>query len=271
MKEYIKKFDSASDANDYAIADIPFTTSVATNPIQNLVCNQSGKKLVNINESLVIRSTPPKMIDLGLSVKWAATNIGAVPGSTKESYYGDYYAWGETETKSDYSWSTYKYANGAYDKLTKYCHINKTDYWGGEGSPDNKLILEVADDVANVTYGSNYHMPTQAESEELIALPKKWVTNFKDISGLNGIIFAKTQTELDGTFDDDTMLFIPAAGLFDGSTRNYTGSHCFLWSSSLGSVDPDSARELHFKSILFSLGSGSRCYGISVRCVSTAS
>ena len=47
MKEYIKKFDTAASANNYPIADIPFMTSVATNPIQNLVCNESGKKLIN--------------------------------------------------------------------------------------------------------------------------------------------------------------------------------------------------------------------------------
>lgn len=45
MKEYVKKFDTLASANNYAIVDIPFTTSVATNPIQNLVCNESGKKL----------------------------------------------------------------------------------------------------------------------------------------------------------------------------------------------------------------------------------
>lgn len=34
-------------------------------------------------------------VDLGLSVKWASYNVGAI---TPESY-GDYFAWGETEQK----------------------------------------------------------------------------------------------------------------------------------------------------------------------------
>lgn len=37
-------------------------------------------------------------IDLGLSVKWATHNVGA---NTPEEC-GDYYAWGETTTKSTY-------------------------------------------------------------------------------------------------------------------------------------------------------------------------
>ena len=41
-------------------------------------------------------------VDLGLSVKWATCNVGA----TKPEEYGDYFAWGETQPKSNYDWST---------------------------------------------------------------------------------------------------------------------------------------------------------------------
>ena len=56
-------------------------------------------------------------VDLGLSVKWATCNVGA----SKPEEYGDYFAWGETEPKSTYNWSTYKWCNGSDDILTKYC------------------------------------------------------------------------------------------------------------------------------------------------------
>ena len=39
-------------------------------------------------------------VDMGLSVKWATCNIGA--SSPSES--GDYFSWGETESKSKYTW-----------------------------------------------------------------------------------------------------------------------------------------------------------------------
>jgi hypothetical protein len=47
-----------------------------------------------------------EFVDLGLSVKWASCNLGA----TKPEEVGDYYAWGEIETKSFFSWDTYNTA-----------------------------------------------------------------------------------------------------------------------------------------------------------------
>ena len=61
-------------------------------------------------------------VDLGLSVKWATCNVGA----TRPEEYGGYYAWGETEEKDNYDWSTYKWCNGSYDTMTKYC--TNSDY-----------------------------------------------------------------------------------------------------------------------------------------------
>ena len=245
MKEYIKKFANPSLGDNYSIASIPFMTSVETTG-QNLVCNESGKKLVNVSETLVIQSDGPEMIDLGLSVKWASANLGATCGDTAESWYGGCYAWGETETKSDYSWGTYKF--GASSPFSKY-------------DTDGKTILESVDDIATQTYGSNYRMPTKTEIEELIALPNKWVTNYNGISGLNCRVFTGT---------NGNTLFIPAAGYFDGSARNYTGADCRLWSSSLYSDDPSNAWYLYFNSSSIFLGKYSNRYcGFSVRCVST--
>ena len=199
-----------------------------------------------------------EMVDLGLTsgTLWAKHNIGATCENTAESWYGGFYAWGETETKSNYSWSTYKF--GASSPFSKY-------------DTDGKTVLEAVDDVATQTYGSNYRMPTKAEIEELIALPNKWVNGFKGISGLYGCIFAKTQTELNGTFNDDTMLFIPAAGYFYGSTHDRAGFYCYLWSSSLFSGNPGSACCLSFVSGNVSLNEGYRYLGYSVRAVQNVS
>ena len=85
-------------------------------------------------------------IDLGLSVKWASCNIGA---SSPERT-GGYYACGETEVKSNYTWETYKYyANGKYTSIgTSICG---TQY-----------------DVAHVKWGGQWRMPTLAELKELV-------------------------------------------------------------------------------------------------------
>ena len=54
-----------------------------------------------------------KWVDLGLpsGLKWATCNVGA---STPKGY-GDYFAWGETESKQTYSWKNYKWATTTYD------------------------------------------------------------------------------------------------------------------------------------------------------------
>ena len=66
--------------------------------------------------------TPPdehEWVDLGLSsgMLWATCNVGA---NAPEDY-GNYFAWGETEPKEDYTWETYKWCNGTYNTQTKYC------------------------------------------------------------------------------------------------------------------------------------------------------
>ncbi len=257
MKEYIKKFETAEAGDNYSIESIPFMTSVETTG-QNLVCNESGKKLVNVSETLVIQSDGPEMVDLGLSVKWAKNNIGATCGDTAESWYGGYYAWGETETKENYSWSTYKYGSN-YNKLTKYCPTNKSNYWNGTGSPDGKTILDAVDDIATLEFGTNYRIPTKAELEELKTLTNQWVTNYNGVSGLNGRVFTGT---------NGNTLFIPAAGYFDEFTCSNAGSNCYLRSSSLNSDYPNYVWSLSFYSDNILLGDSSRYRGFSVRCVS---
>ncbi len=71
-------------------------------------------------------------VDLGLpsGTKWATCNVGA---SSPEDY-GDYYAWGETETKSSYNWSMYKWCKGSSTTMTKYC---TNSYYG---TVDNKTV-----------------------------------------------------------------------------------------------------------------------------------
>lgn len=78
-------------------------------------------------------------VDMGLSVKWATCNVGALsPGD-----YGNLYAWGETTAaKTDYVWDTYKWCDGSYDSLTKYNNSSSL------GTVDGRTRLDLADDAA---------------------------------------------------------------------------------------------------------------------------
>ena len=77
-------------------------------------------------------------VDLGLSVMWATYNVGA----TRPEQYGDYYAWGESEQKSDYLLRYYKWYNWDASKYTKY-----VAHWK-YGTEDGKSVLEPEDDAA---------------------------------------------------------------------------------------------------------------------------
>ncbi|MCR4918435.1 MAG: hypothetical protein K5928_01270 [Prevotella sp.] len=195
-------------------------------------------------------------VDLGLSVRWATMNVGA----SSATDYGDYYAWGETTTKSSYLWRTYKYCNGSYSTLTKY--NNSSSY----GTVDNKTTLEPADDVAHVKWGGNWRMPTYSELLELYDnCDRTWYEEGNTEFG--GVAGWKVTSKKDGY--TDKYIFLPAAGFRADTVLDCAGSDGYYWSSSLNEADPNSAHDLYFYSSGHGLSYGShRCYGYSVRPVS---
>ncbi|MBR0334175.1 MAG: InlB B-repeat-containing protein [Bacteroidales bacterium] len=167
-------------------------------------------------------------VDLGLpsGLKWATCNVGA---ATPEAY-GDYFAWGETSPKDDYSWSTYKYCGGPYNNITKYC----TDIY--YGTVDNKTILELSDDAARANWGGTWRMPTGAEIEELL-------NNCTWTKALhNGVEGCKVTSKTNGN-----SIFLPAAGNRFGTSVFNVGFSGFYWSSSLFESDPYDAYYLKFR------------------------
>ena len=186
-------------------------------------------------------------VDLGLSVKWATCNVGA----TKPEEYGDYFAWGETEPKSTYNWSTYKWCNGSYDTQTKYC--TNSNY----GTVDNKTVLDLSDDAARANWGGSWRMPTKAEQDELRNnCTWTWTTQ-------NGVYGYKVTSKKSGY--TNKSIFLPAAGYRDDSSLYYAGSSGYYRSSSLYTDDPYDAWGVSFDSDDVYRSSGSRGYGFSVR------
>ena len=100
-------------------------------------------------------------VDMGLpsGTLWQSMNLGA----TTIYDAGSLFAWGETETKSNYSWSNYKYCNGTYNTLTKYNSNSSL------GSIDNIKELELSDDIINITYGNGWHIPSASDVSELLS------------------------------------------------------------------------------------------------------
>ena len=194
--------------------------------------------------------TPPanienghEYVDLGLSVKWATCNVGA--NAPEES--GDYFAWGETQTKSTYDWGTYKWCNGSPYTLTKYCTDSDC------GTVDNKTILDKEDDAAAVNWGGSWRMPSDDELTELrTECTWTWTTQ----NGVNGYIV---------TGPNGNSIFLPTAGVCLYSNLNFAGSDGWYWSSSLRTVGPYNACSVYFDSNSVNWNTFDRCYGQSVR------
>jgi len=182
--------------------------------------------------------TPGQEVDLGLSVNWAGWNVGA---SSPEQY-GGYYAWGETEEKSDYSLETYKYwvdsdGNGYYNygEFTNICtDISGTQY-----------------DVARQKWGGLWRMPTKEEFDELISRCSWTWYRYKGVNGYKV------------TGPNGNSIFLPAAGYRYGTSLDADGSFGHYRSAA---VDEDYfAWGLNFYNGNYNSDGGARLSGYSVR------
>ena len=166
-------------------------------------------------------------VDLGLSVKWATCNVGA----SSPSDYGDYYAWGETSTKSSYTEENSSTFGKSMGNI------------GGNSSYD----------VARYRWGGSWRMPTKAELEELeTKCTWTWTTqgghNGYKVTGKNG-----------------KSIFLPAAGWRNGTSPDSVGEYGNYWSSSSDEGDAYDAYDLYFYSSYHDVAWSGRYYGFSVR------
>lgn len=176
---------------------------------------------------LVTKAQDATCVDLGLSVKWANCNLGA----KSPEQYGDYYAWGEIKTKSKYDWTTYKWCEGTFKTLTKYCFHNVRHF----GIVDNKIVLDPEDDVAYIKLGKGWRMPTKEEFDELII---NCTREFSMINGINGFKFT---SKINGN-----SIFLPAAGNYYCEYLWNAGDQGSYLSSTLDTLASHSAKGMCF-------------------------
>ena len=160
--------------------------------------------------SFQTHSVPDYAVDLGLSACWAKCNYGAA--SPEDSGY--YLAWGETEPKSEYSWSTYKW----HYRVEKYNEYDKKTSL--DTGPDG-------DDIVSKSLGGKWHIPTSGQWRELISnCTWTWTDNYYN-TGVSGMIVTSKETEY-----ANNSIFLPAKGLmYDNRYDNRAIG--FYWSNSV--------------------------------------
>ena len=138
-------------------------------------------------------------VDLGDEFKFviATMNIGATAPEEK----GSYYAWGETETRTTYDWTTYSHCEGSNTTLTKYC--TNSDH----GTVDNKVKLEAVDDVAHTLWGGDWMIPDTAQFNKVI---DKCTWAQATVNGIAGV---------KATGSNGNSVFFPFGGVMNGSNN----------------------------------------------------
>ena len=169
-----------------------------------------------------------RFVDLGLpsGVKWYTCNVGA----NAPHEYGNYYAWGETTTKSEYT-----------EENSVTMGQRMSDF---SGNPTY--------DAARANIGGSARMPTKAEMEELDN-NCTWTRTTQN--GSRGMIV---------TGPNGNSIFLPAAGYCYGSSRYFVGEYAEYWSSTPYESDTYKAYLLFFSEVRWY----NRYYGRTVRPVS---
>lgn len=187
----------------------------------------------------------PKAVDLGLSVKWASCNLGA----SNEYQAGDYFAWGETKAKYNYTWNTYLY------------------------NADNPEKLPKSKDAARKKLGSDWRMPTANEFKELIDTINDddydWTAEFGTDSEGEEYLKGWRVTSRRGSTKGNSVFF-PAAGLMH-SVLGYSGTAGFYWTSEINPAYTPTAMSFRFfddENTIEVTNESNRGYGLSIRPVS---
>ena len=214
---------SVDEENNYYL---PIVIGKKGNIFYRSYIKVDGKIYYGDSRTFFIKELIPTPVDLGLSVKWSPYNIGA--SSPFET--GNYYAWGEIESKYNFGIETYKLCSGSINAMSKYCTV------GIYGLKDGKTHLENEDDAAYINWGDKWRMPTIEEFNELInSCTWTWVS-------LDGVSGFTVKSNKSGHTNDS--IFIIASGIYTHSMNLVKNQSCGYWSSSLDTDIPNTAWSL---------------------------
>lgn len=179
-------------------------------------------------------------VDLGLpsGTLWAVSNLGA----SSPELAGNYYAWGETSPKTNYTWATYfDTTNGGNSFITFKNSGGLTE-------------LDAAHDPAT-SLAEGAATPTLAQWRELL---NKCTAQWETLNGVYGRTFTSTIAGF-----TNNSIFIPAVGYMYGT--NLFGSNACYWLRELSDESDSKAGYFTFHSGAHSWGSRERYEGLPIR------
>ena len=191
--------------------------------------------------SLLVPEVIHDYVDMGNGMKWATTNVGAQTPTD----YGDYFAWGETEPKSNYTQNTYDSA------------LNSKYMWAaGPTALGYPIRLLPEDDAARKKWGDEWRMPTYAESALLCNRNEyTWAWDY----GRGGATVTSKET--------GNSIFLPAAGVFQSTMVQNTGMMMGYWASNANVTGSSNAPNISFSSMNSypMMAHGARYVGLPIR------
>lgn len=220
----------------YASREIPFRVYVDAIIGNERLTGESEPRTIGVDDGAIIVSFTlwaymggHMYVDLGLpsGTLWSVCNMGA----DKPEEFGEYYAWGETSTKSSYNWNTYSIGSEL----------------------DSLPTLDEAHDAAASSWGYGWRMPSREDFDEIVTYcTMTWTTR----SGVNGYLVTGT---------NGNTMFLPASGGRGDGNIYESGSCGFYWLNSVYTDDTQFAWGFLFDANSFSETSYYRMYGQSIR------
>ena len=195
----------------------PSTTYYYKSFVQNGIAVKYGEEKSFTTEEAKF---PVGAVDLGIvmtmpdntsyKLYWAKSNLSENGLCANPEDYGDYYAWGETNAKSNYSWSTYKFFTSESEPCSKY------------NATDNLKELNLEDDVAHVKLGGKWRIPSSDEWGALLSLCDWSIVDDYNGTGIKGALFIGP---------NGNSIFLPYAGYMEDAEHQDAGSCVMYWST----------------------------------------
>ena len=248
---------------------------------ERLYCKNSDGLIVPIENTMDCGVIDDGLsVDLGLSVEWAKTNLGA--NSPEEA--GLYFQWGDTQGYTAEqvgkdklfasNFSDYKFSiDGSSSNFSKY------------NATDGLTKLDLEDDAAHVMLGGNWRMPTYEECLELYKNTDIFLVleggqeiaanaDSAQTSGQQYTIPWSEEVPSGATIsgckfcnksDVSKYIFVPAAGYASHFFVSFEGVDGYCWSSSLSLPYVNGAWNYGFYDNVCLIKDAIRCYGVGIR------